>query len=174
MGNCGEKSIILYILSFPMRFTGTIQGKLDAKGRVFFPAAFRKKLADGEEDFVLRRDIFQPCLTIYPLSVWEAEVSQLRERINRWDPKQAMVLRQFMADAEILSLDASGRFLFSKRMLQIAEIDKEIVFIGMDDRIEVWSKEHTDTPFLSADEFSSALQEIMSSKDPLNINPQNN
>ena len=44
-----------------MRFTGTIEAKADAKGRVFFPAMFRKVLASaGEEQLVLSRDAFQP------------------------------------------------------------------------------------------------------------------
>ena len=50
-----------------MRFTGTIEAKADAKGRVFFPAMFRKVLASaGEEQLVLSRDAFQPCLVLYP------------------------------------------------------------------------------------------------------------
>lgn len=144
-----------------MKFTGIINAKLDAKGRVFFPAAFRKLLAEGEVDFVLRRDVYQPCLVIYPVSVWEEEVGQLRQRLNRWNPKEAMVFRQFMADAETISLDASGRILLSRRMLDIAKISKELVFIGVDDRIEVWSKEQSEQSFLSPEEFGRSLENLM-------------
>lgn len=145
-----------------MKFTGKISAKLDAKGRVFFPAAFRKLLAEGEGEFVLRRDVYQPCLVIYPISVWEEEVGLLRQRLNRWNPKEAMVFRQFMADAETMSLDASGRFLLSRRLLDIAQISKELVFIGVDDRIEVWSKELTEQSFLSAEDFGQSLENLMS------------
>ena len=144
-----------------MKFTGEINAKIDVKGRVFFPAAFRKLLAEGEVDFVLRRDVYQPCLVIYPVSVWEEEVGQLRQRLDRWNPREAMVFRQFMADAETISLDASGRFLLSKRMLDIAKISKELVFIGVDDRIEVWSKEQCDKLFLSPEEFGQSLENVM-------------
>lgn len=144
-----------------MKFTGKISAKLDAKGRVFFPAAFRRLLSEGEGGFILRRDIYQPCLVIYPVSVWEEEVGLLRQRLNRWNPKEAMVFRQFMADAEKITLDASGRFLLTKRLLDIAHVSKEIVFIGMDDRVEVWSKEMTEQPFLSPEEFGQSLENLM-------------
>ena len=116
VGESGEISIILYSKPIRMKFTGKISAKLDAKGRVFFPAAFRKLLVDGEGDFVLRRDVYQPCLVVYPLVVWEEEVALLRQRLNRWDPRQAMVFRQFMSDAELISLDSSGRFLLPKQI----------------------------------------------------------
>ena len=50
-----------------MRFLGNIEAKTDAKGRAFLPANFRKILqVSGEEKLVLRKDVFQPCLVIYP------------------------------------------------------------------------------------------------------------
>lgn len=53
-----------------MRFLGTIDSKTDAKGRVFLLASFRKVLSTaGAERLVLRKDIFQPCLVLYPESV---------------------------------------------------------------------------------------------------------
>lgn len=67
-----------------MRFTGTIKAKLDAKGRVFLPASFRRLLRDDEAEFVLKRDAFQPCLTVYPRAAWDAEVADLRSRLDPW------------------------------------------------------------------------------------------
>ena len=54
-----------------MRFLGNIEAKIDVKGRAFLPATFRKVLqAGGEERLVLRKDVFQACLVLYPESVW--------------------------------------------------------------------------------------------------------
>ena len=48
-----------------MRFLGNIEAKTDAKGRAFLPAVFRKVLqASGEENLVLRKDVFQKCLVL--------------------------------------------------------------------------------------------------------------
>lgn len=147
-----------------MLFTGTIQAKLDAKGRVFFPSAFRKQLSESEERLVLKRDVFQHCLVVYPYSVWEQEVAALRSRLSQWNARHAMVLRQFLSDVEVFTLDGNGRFILPKRFMAEAGIDKEVAFIGLDDRIEVWSKASLEEPFMSAADFETALQEIMTSE----------
>ena len=65
-----------------MRFLGTIEAKTDQKGRSFLPAAFRKQLQTaGEEDMILRKDVFQPCLVLYPQSVWNEQMDSLRSRL---------------------------------------------------------------------------------------------
>lgn len=66
-----------------------------------------------------------------------------------------------MADAEIVSLDANGRFLIPKRYLKMAGISQEIKFIGMDDTIEIWSRDNADKPFMEPEEFGASLEEIM-------------
>ncbi len=145
-----------------MKFSGVIPAKLDAKGRVFFPSAFRKQIDAASRDFVLRRDVFQPCLVVYPLSVWEAEVELLTARLNRWNREEAMLLRQFLADAETVSLDANGRFLVSKRLLEMAGITHEAVFVGSNDRVELWSKERTVEPFVQDESFAAGIENAMS------------
>lgn len=102
-----------------MRFTGTIDAKLDAKGRVFLPSDFRKQLAESDPRLVLKRDVYQPCLVIYPYAVWNAEVDALRAKLNRWDPRQAMLFRQFLANVEVFTLDGNGRFLISRKCLTL-------------------------------------------------------
>ena len=145
-----------------MRFSGNIVAKLDAKGRVALPSLFRKTLQEGEIDFMLRRDIYQPCLVVYPLASWESEVESLRQRINRWNREEAMVFRQFLADAEPITLDAAGRLLLSKKWLKMAEIERDVRFIGADDRIEIWNHETAAQSFLPNPQFGDTLERIMS------------
>src|SRR3712207_1710170 len=110
-----------------MRFIGNISAKTDTKGRVFMPAAFRKILqAAGEENIVLRKDIFQPCLVIYPESVWNGVMDTMRTRLSRWNRKEQQLFRQFVSDVEILSLDSNGRFLIPKRHLRSEEHTSEL------------------------------------------------
>ena len=137
-----------------MRFIGDYGAKTDAKGRAFLPAPFRKILdAEGEKNLVLRSDVFQKCLVLYPESVWNAQLDSLRAQVNQWNSKQQMMLRKFEADAEPIELDSNGRLLISKRKLQYAGIESEVRFLAMVDRIEIWSKQ--------------ALEELMSSTDDL-------
>ena len=113
-----------------MQFIGEYPAKADAKGRVFLPAAFRKVLeAENEQGLVLRQDIFQHCLVLYPESVWGAQLDELRGRVNQLNSKQQMLLRMFEADAEPVELDSQGRLLISKRKLQYAGIESDVRFL---------------------------------------------
>lgn len=144
-----------------MRFIGTTAAKMDAKGRVFFPSVYRKQMSADETEFILRRDAYQPCLVIYPLDVWEQEVDRLRERLNRWNPQEAMVFRRFLADAEVLCLDAAGRFLISKHLQRLVGLERELTFIGVDDRIELWAAGRTEENLPTDEDFGLALQHLL-------------
>ena len=145
-----------------MRFIGNIEAKVDAKGRAFLPAAFRKVLQEsGEESLVLRKDIFEPCLVLYPESAWNRQLDMLRQKLNRWDGKKQAMFRQFVIDAELITLDSNGRMLIPKRHLKLAEIEQDVRFIGMDDTIEIWSTKSTEQPFINPEDFKQWLEEVM-------------
>ena len=148
-----------------MRFLGNIEAKTDTKGRVFLPAGFRKVLqASGEESLVMRKDIHQKCLVLYPESVWNERVDALRARISEWDDEGKMLLRQYMKEAEILTLDGNGRFLIPKRYLQMAEIAQTVRFIGLTDTIEIWAAEKAEAPFMSQQDFAAKLKALMANQ----------
>ena len=121
-----------------MRFIGEYLAKTDAKGRVFFPAAFRKVVdtKGAPQSFVLRSDLFQKCLVLYPESVWNSRLDEMQARMNHWNGEHQDMLRRFVAGVEMQELDKSGRLLLTKRKLQAAGITDEVRFVGMDDRIE--------------------------------------
>ncbi len=143
-------------------FLGNIEAKMDAKARIFVPAAFRKILQSSSQSvLILRKDIFQDCLVLYPVNVWEEELTKLRTRLSRWDKAQQQVFRQFVVDAERLEMDASGRILIPKRYLQMLKISSEIIFLGVDNTIELWTKEALDKSLISTEDFSNQIQELM-------------
>lgn len=150
-----------------MRFIGNIEAKIDAKGRAFLPSGFRKVLqASGEESLVLRKDVFQHCLVLYPMSVWNDMVDSLHKRLSRWNKRDQQIFRQFMSDLYSITLDGNGRFLIPKQCLEWAGIsDQQVDFIGMDDCIEIWSVGNSDAT-MSPEEFSQALEEVMGSDSP--------
>ena len=146
-----------------MRFLGNIEAKADAKGRVFLPAVFRKELqAFCEERLVLRKDIFQPCLVLYPESVWNDQIDILRQRLYRWNKDEWKLFRQFVSDVEPVALDGNGRFLIPKRYMKLANIEQTVKFIGIDDTIEIWNAETANEPFMEPNAFGEELQQIMS------------
>lgn len=145
-----------------MRFLGNIEAKTDAKGRVFLPATFRKMLqASGDEAVVLRKDIFQDCLVLYPESVWNEQMDTLRSKLNRYNAQHQRIFRQFVSEVEMLTLDGNGRFLIPKRYLTMAAIRQEVKFIGMGDTIEIWASEKVEESKMSGDEFGEALEDLM-------------
>ncbi|MGI6231271.1 MAG: division/cell wall cluster transcriptional repressor MraZ [Prevotella sp.] len=154
-----------------MRFLGNIEAKMDAKGRAFLPSTFRKVLAaSGEEGLVLRRDIFENCLVIYPRQIWNAEMDEMRARLSRWDRQQQMVFRKFVSGVTDLSMDGNGRILIPRTFLDAVGIGQQIRFVGMGDTIEIWpddtagGDEGTDDLFMSSEDFGEALQQLMGDK----------
>lgn len=146
-----------------MRFLGNIVAKLDAKNRVFIPAAFRKQLLQDEgQKLYLRKDVFQKCITVYTLDVWEEELLNLRASLNRWEPEQQELYRQFMIDAEEVIPDSSGRILISKQLLNLVGIDSEVRFLGVDNTLEIWPKEALEKPRIEPEVFGQKMRELLS------------
>lgn len=145
-----------------IRFLGNIEAKADAKGRLFIPAQFRKQLQiASEERLVMRKDVFQDCLTLYPEHVWNEDLSELRSKLNKWSAKDQLIFRQFVSDVEIIIPDGNGRILIPKRYMHLCGIRSEVRFIGVDNKMEIWAKEKTEQPFMTPDTFGSALEELM-------------
>lgn len=145
-----------------MRFLGKTDAKLDVKGRLFLPATFRKELqGSGADRLVLRKDVFNECLVVYPESVWNEQMDALRSKLNRWNKAHQQVFRQFVSEAEMVQLDASGRLLIPKRCLQAAQIQQDVEFVGMGDTIEIWAKQNTEQPFMEASLFGEAIETLM-------------
>ena len=159
-----------------IRFLGNIEAKADAKGRVFIPAQFRRQLQSGSEDkLIMRKDVFQDCLVLYPEEVWNEELDELRQRLNKWFATQnqlrcrlnkwnanhQLIFRQFVSDVEIITMDGNGRILIPKRYLQITGIQSDVRFIGVDNKIEIWAKERAEKLFMEPEAFGAALEEIM-------------
>ena len=129
-----------------MRFTGNIDAKVDEKGRVFVPSSFRKILQKEEElGLILRRDIFQRCLVLYPQQVWDEQVDAITAKTSMFDRNGRNALRQFVAGAEAVALDSGGRILIPKRYLEEACIKNDVRFIGVDNTIEIWNKQDAET-----------------------------
>lgn len=145
---------------------GNVEAKTDAKGRAFLPAVFRKVLSvSGEETLVLRKDVFQSCLVLYPESVWNERLDMLKSQLRQWKPVHQQMFRQFVSEAEVVTLDGNGRFLISKRLQRVASISQDIQFIGMDDTIEIWSPDDLQKTLRPEDEFGKQFENIMNGEE---------
>lgn len=152
-------------------FIGDFPVKLDAKGRAVFPTAFKKQLSqEAGERFVVKRDLFEHCLVLYPMDEWLRQIEIIRARLNPYNRDHNRFLRGFYRGTAELTLDASNRFLLPRRLLDAAGIDKDVVMAGQDHKIEIWDKEKYETLTPDDEEFADLAQQILGDKD---LSPEN-
>lgn len=144
-------------------FIGKYEVKADVKGRIFIPSAYRKLLPEGEKErLVMRKDAENECMVLYPESVWDNKVADLKSKLDEWNPSDQLLLMQFVSDAEWLEMDSQGRVLISKKNLQLIGIENsDVLFVGMLDRMAVWSKSRYEQAKMSAPDFAVLLRERM-------------
>lgn len=149
-----------------MSFIGQFPVRLDAKNRAFMPAGFRRLLQQsGDQTLVIRKDYFENCLVVYPASQWQQEIAGVRARLNRFDGNQQMVYRKLVSEAQEVQLDSNGRMLLPKTLLEKVGIKQDILFVGMEQTIEIWAPDAAaatgEQPFMSDSEFADNLKKFM-------------
>ncbi|NFM77739.1 division/cell wall cluster transcriptional repressor MraZ [Clostridium botulinum] len=117
-------------------FIGEYNHGLDTKNRIIIPAKFREELG---KKFVLTKGL-DGCLYVYPKSQWEVLQKKL-ETLPLTNKNARAFVRFFFSGAHELELDKQGRTLIPQNLLEYGQIQKEIVSIGVSNRIEIWSKE---------------------------------
>ena len=71
-----------------VKFIGEYTGKLDDKGRVVLPAAFKSVMpADEDMKFVLKKDIFVDCLEMYTYTEWTRQSEEVKSKLNFFNRK---------------------------------------------------------------------------------------
>ena len=115
---------------------GTYQNQIDAKNRVIVPAKFRDELG---MQCILTCGLDE-CLVLYPMSTWQEQQKQLSQ-LPRSDAKVRAFLRYTYSNARDVEIDKQGRILFPSELRKYAKIEKELVTIGMIDRVEIWAKD---------------------------------
>jgi len=150
-----------------MSFIGDHLVKIDSKGRISFPSALLKQLPTESSDrFVIKKDVYEKCLIIYSIEEWERQTSVIRAKTNAFNPKHATFLREFYKGTAELRLDSNNRVLIPSRLLEYAEIKKDVYMLGQDKKIELWSKEMYDQKSIGADDLAKLAQEIMGGELP--------
>jgi len=116
-------------------FMGTYEHGLDAKGRVIVPAKLREGLG---ESFVVTLGL-DGCLFAYPMEEWEGFIDKLKELPGNKEGRKLQ--RHFMANAAMCEVDRQGRSLIPAKLREAAGLTKDIIFVGVLSKIEIWSKE---------------------------------
>ncbi len=115
---------------------GTHSYQLDPKGRVSLPSKFRAVFVDG-----CRVTVGQDrCLYLFPRAEWERRADEV-DAFSLSDGDARAYSRIFFGRAEELNLDSQGRVTIPGRLRDLVGIEKEVVVLGVRDRMEIWDRE---------------------------------
>ena len=128
-------------------FMGEYHYSIDEKGRLTIPAKLRYELG---ENFIVTRGL-DGCLFVYPKNEWENIIQKYKELPNTKDARNFM--RFFLSGATVCEFDKQGRINISARLTKSAGLNNGCVHIGVNDRLEVWSKERWES-FIDTNEDS--------------------
>ncbi len=147
-------------------FIGDITCKLDTKGRFLFPSAYKKQITDSVIDsYVVKKDIFEKCLILYPIDEWERQVDAIRKKLNPYNREHSKFLRGFYKNTAEVSLDGNNRILVSKNLLNLIGAKKELQLIGLDTKIEIWAKENYENIEHNDEDFAQLAEKILGNEE---------
>lgn len=133
-------------------FMGEFHHNIDDKGRLVIPNKFRLELG---ERFIITRGL-EKCLYAYSMTEWNNIVAKLKQL--PFTKKDARTfIRSFFSGAAECEFDRQGRINITSPLVTYADLTKECVVIGANDRIEIWGKANWDNFF---DENSEKLEDI--------------
>ena len=109
---------------------GRFQHNIDAKGRIFVPAKLREKLGDG----FIAAAVMDHCVSLYSMEEWD----KLQQGLADMPMTKARKLQRYLsANACDVQVDAQGRILLPRHLLEYARLEKEALVVGAGNRAEI-------------------------------------
>jgi MraZ protein len=118
-------------------FAGTFECRMDRQGRIAIPPAFRRKIEDAGDSFVLT--FFDDAIAGYPRGTWLALEKQVLS-LPAFSRKARSLSRVLASRAHESRLDTQGRLLVPPPLRRLAGLDRDVVVIGAMDRFEIWPR----------------------------------
>ena len=136
---------------------GEYEHSVDTKGRLIMPAKLRDEIG---YKFIVTKGL-DGCLFVFPLKEWEIFQEKLRA-LPVSDKNARNFTRFFFAGAIECEIDKQGRFLVSSNLREFAGLNKDVIIIGMNSRLEIWSKEKWQQcdENISADEIAEHMTDL--------------
>ena len=105
------------------------------------PVSLKNQMAPVlNKGFVIKRSVFQPCLELYPMDEWNLLMQKMNKK-NRFKKKNNDFIRRFSAGVKPIEIDATGRLLIPRNLMEIAGISKNVVLSSTINIIEIWDKD---------------------------------
>jgi MraZ protein len=123
-------------------FRGSSFHTIDAKGRVIIPTRFRDVIrADGADGLMISR--MDSCLVGFTFNEWRNIESKILAMAEKNDNMRRF-RRVFIGGSFECSCDKQDRILVPPNLRQYAELEKEIVLVGVLDHFEIWARDNYD------------------------------
>jgi MraZ protein len=137
-------------------FIGEYEHSIDAKGRAIMPSKLREEIG---EKFIVTKGL-DKCLFAYSKNEWTNFEEKLKT-LPLTNKNARDFMRFFLSGATECEIDKQGRFLIPANLRKHADIEKEIVTIGVGTRLEIWNKEkwikYSSEENISADEIAENM-----------------
>lgn len=134
---------------------GEYQHTLDAKGRLFIPAKLREQLGDS---FVVTKGL-DGCLFLYPQKAWD----ELEQKIRQLPMSKSRGLQRFfLSSAADVTVDRQGRIVIPTTLRSYANLERDVVVIGVGERAELWDARRWNayTDDLDCESIAQAMEEL--------------
>lgn len=144
-------------------FKGLYDGKLDAKGRMVLPSRLKSNVPESDQgQLVIQKALKEKCLILQSQSAFEKKMERVN-RLNEFNSTHRRLQRQLMSICADTELDGNGRFLIPKSMIDWAELEKDIVVIGVKDWIELWRPSNYEAyqNQMADEEFNKLAEDIL-------------
>ena len=139
----GSNGVVWGIMS--RRFRSKYDHTIDEKGRLSFPSRFREVLRQYESEVLIVIPWWDNHLRAYPLSEWENIEDKLKAEDREQPEDLDKIIRYFESESIECVLDKQGRILLPPGLRAELGLKKDIVLIGMIDRVEIWDKDAWNT-----------------------------
>lgn len=142
-------------------FRGQFPHTIDAKGRVSVPSKFRDVLKDKYDERLVITN-FDGCLVAYPFSEWQI-LEKKAANLSMLKKEAAQFLRFFYSGAAECEIDKLGRILIPQVLRDYAKLEKDIVFVGVTKKAEIWSKARWDAAYKKSQENFDDVRDVLAS-----------
>lgn len=134
-------------------FMGEYHHTIDDKGRLIIPSKLRYELG---EEFIVTKGL-DGCLFVYPKNEWENITKKYKDLPNTKDARN--YLRFFLSGAIVCGFDKQGRINITQPLVKYADLKKDCVVIGVNERLEIWDQERFDKFLLDNEASMSDIAE---------------
>ncbi|MGQ7869670.1 division/cell wall cluster transcriptional repressor MraZ [Sunxiuqinia sp. sy24] len=150
-----------------MDFSAEKKATFDEKGRVVLPVDYKNEMGGRipNGQLAVEIDPFEKCLNVYTIEAWEKRLASFKAKLNRNNRRQSRLLDMIYRNFKIISVPESCRMNFPNNFLEEVNITKDVVFVGVGDRIRLWDALEYDAYLDTGGDYGELFSEFFGSEE---------